>query len=587
MLIHGNILWIAIYFLTIIIKESESSFLGESKDKTKISEISDVIRTTTSSGVYDKWSNEYNKRRIVHNGLCKNVFPDIVVVPKSTEDVSKIIKIARHYGLPISVRSGGHSYTCTNIKQRGIHIDLRSLNEVTLTTRRPEFQPPGPALTLGPGSTWDRVLKRIPTTQYTMIHGQCLTVGVGGYILGGGVNAVGTSQKYGSGAMNALEYTMVDAEGNIIKASENNVTMLNANTNRYQQVEDSVGLYRSLQLAGSSFGVVTEIHYRIFDGPELLPTIALVYIDDRTDLWKFQKAGLDGRYQLSLHVSYWFTPLNWLARERRSVTFLRLLIKFLPLLRFRKARPVILAIVDNFPKKYQNRTNKEDAYKFLEELGIKLAVKGKLSEMFQPAAFAYQNYESTYMTTEQRIRNGPRPIVTSNFMNLTNIKSIDHVLMDHPLFGFQNYGSRRSARLGCEYCLLAIVASNMDVFTKLPSFSEFRFTPFREIQPNDVGNFQLELSCLYKPNVQSKCPQIVRNAKRLFTRSAARSGEKLTQYYNTPSCDSKDRNFQNRYWSDKNNQILLKAKHFWDSKNVFNHCHSVGSTVENCCPPDA
>ena len=459
------------------------------------------------------------------------------------------------------------------------------MNKVTLTNRIP-FQPPGPALILGPGSTWNRVLEHIPTAEYTMIHCQCLAVGVGGYILGGGVNLVGTSQKYGSGAMNALEYTMVDAEGNIIKASENNVTIFNTNNNRYQQVDNSFGLYRSLQLAGSSFGVVTEFHYRIFDGPELLPAVALVYMDDIADLWKFQKSGLDGRYQLSLHVSYWFTPLNWLEKERRGVTLLRMLIKFLPILRFRNARPVILAIVDNYPNKYQQKTNKEDAYKFLEEFGIKLAVKGKLSEMYQPSVDP-QNYESAYQTTEQRKRNGPRPIVTSNFMNLTNIKSIDRVLMDHPLFGLKNYGSRRSAELGCEYCVLLIGASNMDVFTKLPSFSEFRFAPVKEILPNDAGNFQLELSCLYKPNIKSKCPRIVRNAKRLFTKSASRSGEKLTQYYNTPSCGLIDRRFQNRYWSEKNNKLLSKAKKFWDPKNVFNHCHSVGSTIENCCPPDA
>ena len=405
--------------------------------------------------------------------------------------------------------------------------------------------------------------------------------------MGGGINAVGTSQRYGSGALNVLEYTMVDAEGHIIKASENNVTILNSNKNRYEQVTDSNHLYRSLQLAGSSFGVVTEFHYRIFEGPELMPAIALAYIDDKKDLWNFQKAGLDGRYQISLHVSYWFTPLNWLAKERRSVTFFRLLIKILPILQFHRSRPVIVAIVDNFPTENQHHTDKEDAYKFLEGFGVKLAVKGKLSDMYQPGSEAsYQDYESVYQTTQQRKRSGPRPIISANFMNLTNINSIDQILMKHPLFGLQNYGSRRSARLGCEYCLLAVVISNVEVFKKTPSFSEFRFTPFEEIQPNDVGNFQIELSCLYKPNTKSKCPNIVKKAKYLMVNSATRAGEKLTQYYNTPSCDSNSQ-FKNRYWSERNNEILLRAKRFWDPQNIFNHCHSVGSTTENCCPPDA
>ena len=558
----------------------------ELNNEIRYSEIGAVILDTTNAYVYSKGTYQYNEKRKVHNGLCKNIFPDLVVVPKSTEDVSKIIKIANRYNVPISVRSGGHSYTCTNIKKEGIHLDLRSLNKIQLTDRFP-FQPPGPALILGPGSTWDRVLKHIPATKYTMIHGQCLTVGVGGYILGGGVNAIGTSQRYGSGALNVLEYTMVDAKGNIVKASENNVTLYNTESNRHEQVENSFGLYRSLQLAGSSFGVVTEFHYRIFQGPEILPSIALVYIEDRADLWKLQKAGLDGRYSISMHISMWFTPIDLFDKEMRSRTIFRLLLKFLPKLQFRRASPVIIAIVENFPRKYQLKTNKEKAYKFLEDHGLRVAVKGKLSEMYQPSSLDYQDYESVYLSQEQITREGFRPIISANFMNITNIKSIDHLLMHHPLFGIHNYGTRLAAKQGCEYCFLAIVISSQNVFEKLPTFSEFRFTPFEEIQPNDVGNFQVELSCLYKPNINSKCPRVVRNAKRLIDKAAIHSGERLTQYYNTPSCDSKLKKFNQRYWSEKNNILLQSAKQHWDPKNIFHHCHSVGSKIENCCPPDA
>jgi FAD/FMN-containing dehydrogenase len=71
-------------------------------------------------------------------------------------------------------------------------------------------------LELGPGSTWDRVLKLVPPSKYTIIHGQCRSVGIGGYILGGGINVVGTSEKYGTAGDHVLKYTMVDATGNIL-----------------------------------------------------------------------------------------------------------------------------------------------------------------------------------------------------------------------------------------------------------------------------------------------------------------------------------------------------------------------------------
>ena len=196
--------------------------------------------------------------------MCTRLFPDIIVVPKSTEDVSKIVKVARHFKSPISVRSGGHSYICTILKPEGIHLDLRRLNRIQLTNRYP-VEPPGPALILGPGSTWARVQNYVPKDKYTMVHGQCLSVGVGGFLLAGGYNLIGITQRYGTGAMNVLQFTMVDAKGRIIIASENNITSLNPITGRHYQIKENYDLFRSLQIAGSSFGIVTEFHYQIFN----------------------------------------------------------------------------------------------------------------------------------------------------------------------------------------------------------------------------------------------------------------------------------------------------------------------------------
>ena len=37
-----------------------------------------------------------------------------------------------------------------------------------------------------------------------------------------------------------------------------------------------------------------------------------------------------------------------------------------------------------------------------------------------------------------------------------------------------------------------------------------------------------------------------------------------------------------RYW--ENYSKLQTMKNTWDPNNVFNHCHSVGSTNNTCCP---
>ena len=67
----------------------------------------------------------------------------------------------------------------------------------------------------------------------------------------------------------------------------------------------------------------------------------------------------------------------------------------------------------------------------------------------------------------------------------------------------------------------------------------------RLIENNDAGKFVLEMTCLYKPNIKSRCPKIVRNAKTQFRNAGIRNGEKFAQYPNTPSCDSTN-DFQQR-----------------------------------------
>ena len=79
--------------------------------------IASVIRSQTKSYVYLKGKNFYERRRKVKNGLCKYIFPDIVVASKSTPVASQIIKMERVIDVPVSVRSGGHIFFCRSIKQ--------------------------------------------------------------------------------------------------------------------------------------------------------------------------------------------------------------------------------------------------------------------------------------------------------------------------------------------------------------------------------------------------------------------------------------------------------------------------------------
>ena len=216
---------------------------------------------------------------------------------------------------------------------------------------------------------------------------------------------------------------------------------------------------------------------------------------------------------------------------------------------------------------------------------LKLALTGKITDYLQSTTANLYDYEALYRTSNEREKSGPRPAASANFFNLTNILSISDVLFNHPLFGFKNLDTRLSVKSECEFCWMGITAINSDQIAKLstPIWSASSVTTSNDVIPNDIGNFQLEITCQYKQNVNSRCPKVLNRAKTLMRNLALRNEEKLTQYWNTPTCDESN-DFWMRYWSPKNYNVLLKAKRVWDPINVFNHCQSIGSTDEKCCP---
>lgn len=74
------------------------------------------IRRNIKGFCHVRGSPEYELARPVHNGICRAIFPKLIVKPIGTDDVSAIVRIAHKYDMDFSVRSGGHSYQCQGIK---------------------------------------------------------------------------------------------------------------------------------------------------------------------------------------------------------------------------------------------------------------------------------------------------------------------------------------------------------------------------------------------------------------------------------------------------------------------------------------
>ena len=66
-----------------------------------------------------------------------------------------------------------------------------------------------------------------------MFQKQARNVGVGGYLLGVGVNPIGTTHRHGYGADNVLQYKMVLADGRIAIVDDNTTTIVYKDGKRY------------------------------------------------------------------------------------------------------------------------------------------------------------------------------------------------------------------------------------------------------------------------------------------------------------------------------------------------------------------
>jgi len=178
------------------------------------------------------------------NKICEGIMPLCVLRPTGAADVAAAVKAARKASLPLSYRSGGHSYTCNSIKPGSIHLDLRSLSSASVS-------PSGEELTFGSGLNMVQLLDRLPKGKM-IVHGQCPTVGAGGLFLHGGLHTTLTI-KYGRGNDTVTAMEVVTANGTVLRLSD-------ASPAGPQQQ-----LWRAMRQAGSSFGIATQITVKMID----------------------------------------------------------------------------------------------------------------------------------------------------------------------------------------------------------------------------------------------------------------------------------------------------------------------------------
>jgi len=524
-----------------------------------------------------KGDSDYESRRLVMNAACTDE-PAVIVRPTSEADVSVIVKAAKDANMPISIRSGGHSYTCTNIKQDSVHLDMRGMDSIQLT--EDSSSPTGLAAVLEPGATWGNVLRAIPTDRYSYPHGQCRSVGVAGYLLGGGVNWLGTYNKYGYGAENILSMRVVLADGRIAEVTAEKTEILSPSPSTVSHT-DSNNLFFALRGAGSSYGVVTQFKYIVHEVPEAKPAILLAWADNSDDLAAIKAAGQaspDYSVTISLEYAQDFWQ-NALASPIYRVLFPPIMRILRTLGRIRDGTdsyPVFLTVTDIRPEAGRT-TEVQRAVDHVKSQGVRLVLEKDIAHRIFHI-FGEILYERN-IVEQEGWQNGEYFLTSFNFGNLNSHSSFEDVFFNDVSFGNKRSNFLDSVEQGCDYCFWMIHYRNRQSQTAISLNSPIS-TERSEDNPDSLDT---NLVCMFKES-SSNCPALVERVKSSIESKISSMEPTYSKYANFPSCSSSD--WSTRYWGQSFSQ-LQEIKEEWDPCNIFNHCQSVGTTTSSgscCCP---
>ncbi|KAM0306198.1 hypothetical protein ACHAPM_000759 [Fusarium culmorum] len=153
----------------------------------------------------------YSKAVFVGNLNYRYTNPAVVVQARSVQDVRSAITFTKQNGIKLTAKSGGHSFMGYCLNEGGIVLDMSQMKGCHVDSDNMAIDMEG-------GLLWDDVYnKHIEDKRDIVIGGQCASIGVSGFTLGGGISPF--SRSYGLGCDNLLEMTVVTTSGDVVTVS--------------------------------------------------------------------------------------------------------------------------------------------------------------------------------------------------------------------------------------------------------------------------------------------------------------------------------------------------------------------------------
>ncbi len=152
----------------------------------------------------------YAAAQKLFNTRFDSILPLGIAYCTSPADVQSCLAFVRRFHLPITMRSGGHSYAGYSTTT-GLIVDVTPMNQVMVDTDN------GTA-TVGGGAHLIDVYSALAPHGVMIPAGSCATVGIAGLTLGGGVGVLG--RKFGLTCDNLLSAQVVLANGDLLTCDQ-------------------------------------------------------------------------------------------------------------------------------------------------------------------------------------------------------------------------------------------------------------------------------------------------------------------------------------------------------------------------------
>jgi FAD/FMN-containing dehydrogenase len=190
----------------------------------------------------------YDTARQTWNVATFDQHPAVIVMPSISADVVSAVGFAREHGLPIAAQGGGHGHPSPANDALLVNFAKMTSVQISPAGRLTESSEPSAAgsARVEAGARWRDVIDAAHSHQLAPLSGFSATVGVSGYILGGGLGWL--ARQYGAAAGSLRAAEVVTADGRLLRANGQNHS----------------DLFWGLRGGGGNFGVVTSFEFDLY-----------------------------------------------------------------------------------------------------------------------------------------------------------------------------------------------------------------------------------------------------------------------------------------------------------------------------------